>query len=140
VGDPWSGQIAFPGGRHEPNDGDLRATAIRETREEIGVDLTSAEWLGTLSDLRPRTPLLPPIYVRPFVFFLPHRPAVVLSTEVQAVFWVPLSRFGEPHARRDVRLAVRGINLDVTAFIAGDRLIWGMTERILTSFLGLTAP
>jgi 8-oxo-dGTP pyrophosphatase MutT (NUDIX family) len=139
-GDPWSGQIAFPGGRYEPSDTDLRATAMRETREEIGVDLTSAEWLGTLSDLRPRTPLLPPIYVRPFVFALPQRPAVELSQEVQSVFWVPMGRFAEPNARLDVRLAVRGINLDVTAFTAGDRLIWGMTERILTSFLDLTRP
>src|SRR5262245_4891896 len=68
VGDTWSGQIAFPGGRREPRDRDLLATAIRETHEEIGVDLASAERLGVLDDLHPRTPVLPPVVVRPFVF------------------------------------------------------------------------
>src|SRR5207249_11060459 len=67
AGDTWSGQIAFPGGRREPTDADLRATAIRETREEIGVDLSNAERLGVLDDLYPRTPVLPPVVVRPLV-------------------------------------------------------------------------
>ena len=137
AGDPWSGQVAFPGGRYEVRDTHLGTTAVRETMEEIAVDLSGAEHLGTLSDLRPRTPLLPPVYVRPFVYLLAQRPDLTLSAEVQAAFWVPLQRFSEPDARRDVQLAVRGINLEVTAFIAGERLIWGMTERILTSFLQL---
>ncbi len=67
AGDTWSGQIAFPGGRREPTDTDLLATAIRETMEEIGVDLSAAERLGVLDDLYPRTPVLPPVVVRPFV-------------------------------------------------------------------------
>src|SRR5439155_1604605 len=46
AGDPWSGQVALPGGRHEPSDPDLLATAIRETLEETGVDLSRAECLG----------------------------------------------------------------------------------------------
>ncbi|HEV8382740.1 MAG TPA: CoA pyrophosphatase, partial [Gemmatimonadales bacterium] len=50
VGDTWSGQIAFPGGRREPSDHDLLATAIRETLEEVGVDLSRAERLGVLDD------------------------------------------------------------------------------------------
>jgi 8-oxo-dGTP pyrophosphatase MutT (NUDIX family) len=53
AGDTWSGQIAFPGGRREPGDGDLLVTAIRETHEEIGVALTAAERLGVLDDLSP---------------------------------------------------------------------------------------
>src|SRR3989442_8572178 len=68
--DPWSGQIALPGGRRGPHDADLAATAIRETNEETGVDLSSAERLGVLDDLYPRTPTLPPVVVRPFVFAL----------------------------------------------------------------------
>ena len=65
-----AGQIAFPGGRYEPQDADLLATAVRETREETGVDLTNRERLGSLDDLYPRTPTLPPVIVRPFVFAL----------------------------------------------------------------------
>src|SRR5438093_2935884 len=73
AGDVWSGQIAFPGGRRDPGDADLLATAIRETMEEVGVDLSSAERLGVLDDLYPRTPVLPPVVVRPFVFALTSR-------------------------------------------------------------------
>src|SRR4026207_855380 len=91
VGDRWSGQIAFPGGRRDPAGPDLLTTALRETREEIGVDLSGAERLGVLDDLYPRTPVLPPVVVRPFVFALTKRPATVLSSEVQDVFWLPLS-------------------------------------------------
>src|SRR6266568_8268212 len=79
AGDTWSGQIAFPGGRREPSDADLRATAIRETREEIGVDLSNDERLGVLDDLYPRTPVLPPVVVRPFVFALAARPSIVIN-------------------------------------------------------------
>src|SRR5204863_9089886 len=74
AGDPWSGQIALPGGRQDPGDADLLATAVRETREETGVDLATAERLGILDDLAPRTASLPPVIVRPFVFALPRRP------------------------------------------------------------------
>ncbi|MGH7644285.1 MAG: NUDIX hydrolase, partial [Gemmatimonadales bacterium] len=63
-GDPWSGQIALPGGRRDPQDPDLLATALRETLEETGLDLAGAERLGTLDDLYPRTPVLPPVVVR----------------------------------------------------------------------------
>src|SRR5207248_637661 len=52
-GDPWSGHMALPGGRQDAADSDLRATAVRETREEVGIDLARhGELLGTLDDLR----------------------------------------------------------------------------------------
>src|SRR5437773_12213405 len=82
AGDPWSGQIAFPGGRREPTDADLLATAIRETHEEVGVELTGAMLLGALDDLQPRTPTLPPVIVRPFVFAVADRPPLVADVEV----------------------------------------------------------
>ena len=136
AGDPWSGQVALPGGRHEPADADLLATALRETREEIGVDLGRAEQLGALNDLYPRTPVLPPVVVRPFVFVLPARPALILSDEVTAAFWVPLAQLG-PASRRDVTLSIRGAERTFPAFVIGEDTIWGMTERIMTDFLGL---
>jgi 8-oxo-dGTP pyrophosphatase MutT (NUDIX family) len=137
-GDPWSGQIAFPGGRYEPSDPDLLATAIRETREETGVDLTSAERLGPLDDLYPRTPTLPPVVVRPFVFALGRRPPpLVPSDEVQRAFWLPLSRLGEAGVRREITLTLRGVERTFPAYLVDDELIWGMTERILTPFIEL---
>lgn len=139
VGDPWSGQVALPGGRCDPEDADLVATAIRETREETGVDLERAERLGALDDIHPRTPALPPVFVRPFVFALATRPVLVLSNEVRSAFWVGVRRLSEPGVRRDMLLSVRGAERTFPAFVLGEDIIWGMTERILSSFLDLVA-
>jgi 8-oxo-dGTP pyrophosphatase MutT (NUDIX family) len=136
-GDPWSGQVAFPGGRHEPTDVDLRVTAIRETREETGVELAGAEPLGVLDDLYPRTPTLPPVRVRPFVFGLSGAPPLVPSAEVDRAFWLPLNRLGDPGVRREVKLWLRGEERIFPAYDLGEDVIWGMTERILTPFLEL---
>ncbi len=135
--DPWSGQIALPGGRYDGGDRDLEATAIRETREETGVDLSGAERLGVLDDLYPRTPALPPVVVRPFVFALARRSALVPSDEVQRAFWLPLGRLSEPGVRREVTLTLRGAVRVLPAYVVDDEMIWGMTERIVTPFVDL---
>jgi 8-oxo-dGTP pyrophosphatase MutT (NUDIX family) len=132
AGDTWSGQMAFPGGRRDPGDADLLATAIRETREEIGIDLALAERLGELDDLHPRTPVLPPIVVRPFVFGLVERPAITLSTEVQDAFWASFRALAAPGAWREVTIQHRGAPRTLPAYVLENRTIWGMTERILT--------
>jgi 8-oxo-dGTP pyrophosphatase MutT (NUDIX family) len=134
IGDPWSGQIALPGGRREPEDADLLATAIRETLEETGVALETAEQLGQLDDLHPRTPVLPPVVVRPFVFALSERPALSPSDEVSRAFWVSFAHLLDPGVRREVKLVVRGVERVFPAYDLGDDIIWGMTERIITPF------
>ena len=140
VGDTWSGQIAFPGGRREPTDPDLLTTAIRETLEEIGVDLSRAERLGVLDDLHPRTPVLPPVVVRPFVFALTEHPTIVVSPEVQAAFWVPFRALRGPGVRGTVTVDHPGIpRRDLPAYILGNRTIWGMSERILTPLISLVS-
>ena len=136
-GDPWSGQIAFPGGRREPTDADLLATAIRETHEEVGVELTGAMLLGALDDLQPRTPTLPPVIVRPFVFAVAVRPPLVVDEEVQRAFWIPFRRLAEPGLYREVTLTIRGQQQPFPAYDLGDDVIWGMTERILTPFVDI---
>jgi 8-oxo-dGTP pyrophosphatase MutT (NUDIX family) len=138
VGDAWSGQIAFPGGRREPTDPDLLTTAIRETLEEIGVDLSSAERLGVLDDLHPRTPVLPPVMVRPFVFALTAQPAIVISPEVQGAFWVPFSVLQTTGIRGTMTVDHPGIPRQVLpAYTIGKHTIWGMSERILTPLISL---
>ncbi|MGH7539191.1 MAG: NUDIX hydrolase [Gemmatimonadales bacterium] len=137
AGDPWSGQVAFPGGRYDPTDADMLATAIRETREETGVELATAERLGVLDDLYPRASTLPPVLVRPFVFALPGRRPLIASSEVERAFWVPLSSFEQPGVRREVRLVLQWGERVFPAYHLGEDVIWGMTERILTPFLAL---
>jgi len=132
VGDVWSGQIAFPG--------DLLTTAVRETLEEVGVDLSSAERLGVLDDLHPRTPVLPPVVVRPFVFALTVRPAIVLSPEVQDAFWVSFRALTAPGTRSEMTVDHPGIPRGVLpAYALGNRVIWGMSERILTPLISLVS-
>ena len=138
VGDTWSGQIAFPGGRREPTDSDLLTTATRETLEEIGVDLSTAERLGVLDDLHPRTPVLPPVVVRPFVFALTARPTITLSSEVQDAFWVSFRALAAPGVRGQVVVDHPGIPRRVLpSYTLGNRTIWGMSERILTPLISL---
>jgi 8-oxo-dGTP pyrophosphatase MutT (NUDIX family) len=135
AGDPWSGQIAFPGGRQDPEDRDLLATAVRETREETGVDLAAAERLGVLDDLVPVTVTLPPVIVRPFVFAVPRRPAVTTNVEVQRAFWVALARLSEPAVQSRLTITLRDGMRTLPAYRLGEDIVWGMTERILTPFV-----
>ena len=140
AGDVWSGQIAFPGGRRDPGDADLLATAIRETGEEVGVDLSSAERLGVLDDLYPRTPVLPPVVVRPFVFALTARPTIVVSSEVQDAFWVSFRALRAPGVASTVTVDHPGIPRRVLpAYTLGNHTIWGMSERILTPLISLVS-
>jgi 8-oxo-dGTP pyrophosphatase MutT (NUDIX family) len=133
--DPWSGHMALPGGRHQAEDPDLTSTAIRETLEEVGLMLGPEHLLGSLDDVVPRTPVLPPIAVRPFVFLLPHRPELLLNPEVASARWVELDLLLDPETRHSVRLEIRGETRDMPAYRLDDAIVWGMTERILTSLL-----
>jgi len=135
AGDPWSGQIALPGGRLSPGDASLEATALRETHEEVGLDLRAdGEVLGALGELRPRTPVLPPIIVRPYVVALRGAPTERLNHEVAEVRWVALGALFAPEARARVHVRIKDHTREVDAIRHGDFTIWGMTERILASF------
>ncbi len=103
-GDPWSGQMALPGGRRDPVDDDLLATAARETLEETGIDLAPPDLLGELDELAPNTPVLPPVVIRPYVFGLRDRPEVSPSAEVALHVWVPLSELQQSATTVDIEL------------------------------------
>jgi len=137
--DPWSGQIAFPGGREEPGDLSLVDTAMRETWEETAIDIRRhGEILGALDDLPPMSVRLPAVVVRPYVVLLGEHSEPVLSNEVAAGFWVPLTSFRDSSAWRDALVTARGIEFTRRAFHHEEFVIWGMTERILSHFLALT--
>ena len=134
--DPWSGHVACPGGRREPGDRDLEQTAIRETWEETGVDLGSVgRMLGTLDDISPRTPVLPPIVIRPFVAAVPSHVELVQSPEVAAAFWVPLSALRATTSWSTGTVMVRGVERSVPTFTHGEYQVWGLTERVLKQLL-----
>lgn len=137
-GDPWSGQVAFPGGREETGDANLANTAIRETREETGLDLDrDGTVIGTLDDLRPTTTNLPAIIVRPYVVLLKRVPDLLLSDEVAMAFWVPLESLRRVESWRDTAVLARGVQMNRRAFHHEGQVIWGMTERILAQLLAL---
>lgn len=134
-GDRWSGQMALPGGRREPADEDLLTTAIRETREEVGVAVDPGWLVGELDDLQPRTPTLPPVLVRPYVFGLASRPAVALSREATSYVWVSLEELAGGQTRTEI--TVPGRAAPFPAYRVGNDVLWGMTERIVTPFIEL---
>jgi 8-oxo-dGTP pyrophosphatase MutT (NUDIX family) len=120
----------------EPGDRDLAQTATRETWEETGIDLTRVgRLLGTLDDISPRTPVLPPIVIRPFVAAVPSSVEIVQSPEVAAAFWVPLTALREQTAWGMGKVQVRGVEREVSTFTHGEFLVWGLTERVLRQLL-----
>lgn len=131
-GDPWSGQVALPGGRRSGDDATLQDTALRETLEETGIDIAAHGLvLGTLDELRPRTPVLPPIIVTPFVAILPTDLPIQISDELADAFWAPWSTFADPLRIDERTVQVRGNSWNVPSYLVGERIVWGMTERML---------
>jgi 8-oxo-dGTP pyrophosphatase MutT (NUDIX family) len=113
-------------------------TAIRETREEIGLDLErDGMIIGRLDDLRPQTVRLPEIIVRPYVVLLRRVGEMLLSDEVALAFWVSLDALKESASWRETDVLARGIQMNRRAFHHQGHVIWGMTERILGQLLAL---
>lgn len=138
--DPWSGHMAFPGGRLEPGDASLEVTAVRETQEELALDLTQGHLLGRLDDLAPRNRTLPPIIIRPFVAIV--KPDVMLtpSEEVAATFWVPLARLQHESSKAEYVVDINGTRATFPAFRVEQHIVWGLTERIVRQLLALVRP
>lgn len=137
AGDVWSGHMALPGGKWSAQDSTLLETAIRETREEVGIDLHSAELIGQLDDQRPGSQRLPRIGVRPFVFHLDNVPRTMHSPEVADSLWVPMSVLRSPATRRESDIFVEAGWRRFPSYVVGPHVVWGLTERILTWLFGL---
>jgi 8-oxo-dGTP pyrophosphatase MutT (NUDIX family) len=136
-GDPWSGHMAFPGGRHEPGDGTLEETACRESYEELALDLRAGTILGRLDDLAPRSPALPPILIRPFVAVVAPDVTFAPSEEVAATFWVPLSVLAHEDSRAEHVMTINGARARFPGFRVHEHIVWGLTERIVQQLLSL---
>lgn len=133
-GDPWSGHMALPGGRRDPEDEDLWVTAVRETWEEVGVDLIQVgQRLGQLDDVAPRTRRIPAIAVTPFVVGVTPEVAAQTSSEVERAVWVPLDVVIEAKHRGSMTLDVAPDREFPTIEYEG-HVIWGLTYKILGQF------
>ena len=126
-GDPWSGDMAFPGGKKAQNDRTLQDTVIREVQEETGIDLHHLIYIGGLpiifSSMKPDRDVLPIVYL------YEGRPEIKLNPELTAYRWVHLK---ELRASRTVA-KVKGWEREV--FKLGDDIVWGLTYRMLDKLL-----
>ena len=149
-GDPWSGHMAFPGGRVEPSDPSRQAAAVRETREEVGLELAPplAHPLGRLSELLARGHGRPlPMRITPFVYGLAagaaasSLPMTLDPAEVASAVWVPLDFLADPAQRDTMRWrppGKRGPVFTLPCYRYEGHLIWGLTLEMLDELLHVT--
>jgi len=140
AGDPWSGHLAFPGGRAEKQDATLLDLAMREAAEEVGIDARhGGRLLGRLPTVRPLSTRIPSITVTPFVALAPKGAIPRLQpAEVEEAFWMPLAAFRRTGRSAVVRWEAKDGTRELPAFPSPKGPIWGITERILSRFLALT--
>jgi 8-oxo-dGTP pyrophosphatase MutT (NUDIX family) len=127
--DPWSGHMAFPGGRRGHGDPDLMATACRETREETGIDLTQCIAIGSLDALY--STVRPDMCIQPFIFACKGPPEITLNEELMAHYWVPLEEIDR--ARGKTKIGSR----EFPAYLLEGEAVWGLTYRMLEKFFGI---
>jgi len=133
AGDPWSGHISLPGGGYQAEDGDLLVTAIRETREELGIDLHGTRVLGNLPPLHPRIAGPSGIEVTPFVFASEAVLEPVCGPEALAAFWLPLELAAS--GSLDGTYTYPSSTMTFPSWTYEGHVIWGLTWRILGDLL-----
>ncbi|MEM4700465.1 MAG: CoA pyrophosphatase, partial [Candidatus Nezhaarchaeales archaeon] len=130
AGDPWSGQVALPGGFMSAGDSSPLEAALRELREEVGIRLRREEVLGALSTHAPL--IRPEVKVVPYVAYSNRAPEVILGSEVEAARWFPLASF--KFSKVNVEL-MGGRREEVDALLADGWVVWGLTYRIISELL-----
>lgn len=136
-GDPWSGNIAFPGGHIEIGDETTRAAAERETFEEIGIELQHAEFLGRLDDVAGAHL---PVIVSCFIYIIDAATPIDANQEINETFWVPLTTIADPERQRVHYVMFRGEQLERPAIDLlgpGRTVLWGITYRLVSHFMKL---
>ncbi len=136
-GDRWSGQVSFPGGHQEHGDRTLLATAIREAREEVGVDLSiSARLLGRIDPIRAmaRGKVLP-MSISPFVFVQTGPVELVLGDEAIETFWLPLPLAASGQISGQHPFQKGPLKLKLPCWNYQGRVIWGLTYQMLNILL-----
>ena len=134
-GDPWSGHMSFPGGRVEPTDSTPLDTAIRETMEELALDLTGVEIMGELDSIS--TPMgLTALVVHPFLFYLPSLPPLKRSPhEVASTHLLSLEVLLSGEGRGEFKHGYRGLKFTFPCVDFEGQRLWGLTLRIVDDLL-----
>jgi 8-oxo-dGTP pyrophosphatase MutT (NUDIX family) len=137
-GDPWSGHMALPGGRREPHDSGLLATALRETHEETAILVPPTGVIGALKEVRPSYRRRFSILIAPFVAVVPPDTRAVPSpAEVETALWVPLSHLASDSAVDEILIELEEGSTTFPALSYQDYVIWGLTHRIITGFVDI---
>lgn len=130
-----SDQVSFPGGKYETEDGSLRATALRESQEEIGISLNQTQIIGALTPL-----YIPPsnFLVHPFVAVaIQEAPWRVQEAEVAALLEIPMAYLLRAESRESRHLHLGEQTREVPGFVWHEHFIWGATAMMLSEFLGV---
>jgi 8-oxo-dGTP pyrophosphatase MutT (NUDIX family) len=129
-GDPWSGDMAFPGGKKSSDDKTIRDTVRREAMEETGIDLTKAVFLGyfpnVLTSIRIGSTVLPQVYL------YSGRPEIKLNSELTSYYWVHLSELDAHRCMGNVK------GRETQCFDLGEYKIWGLTYKMLDTLMKMS--
>ena len=145
-GDPWSGHMAFPGGRCEAFDKNGLATAKREMHEEVGFDIDDAEhkplkgeWLGRLSDISTLRRITPrAMVVTPYVFSVADKPILEENYEVAETVWIPLTYFSDINNRSIHSIEYKQRTINLPCYRYEGKIIWGMSLSMIDEILRLS--
>ncbi|UCE86511.1 MAG: CoA pyrophosphatase [Deltaproteobacteria bacterium] len=141
AGDPWSGHMAFPGGRVDAGDANSCAAAEREVREEVGVSLAGAERLGRLDDVSGRRGGRgASLVVSAFVYAVDRPARLETNHEVREALWVCGETLLDPAHHIEYVYPVAGSEIRSPGIVVGDperHVVWGLTYRVLRDFFGI---
>jgi 8-oxo-dGTP pyrophosphatase MutT (NUDIX family) len=136
-GDPWSGQMAFPGGKAENDDDHITATAMRESFEELNIASSQIERIGRLSDIlaRPYRPRQKPMVVSPLVFRQCEALDINSNHEVADTIWLPVSHFQDVANRKAMDIERFGQQLTLPCYYYQDKKVWGLSLLMIDELL-----
>lgn len=137
-GDRWSGHMAFPGGMLHADDPNSVAGALRETREEVGIDLDRGEQpLARLSDIGSPSHIghRRPLVITPFVFAVRDEVAPVPNHEVASVVWIPLAFLADCRNRNEMEWRRGWRSLHLPYYVYADKRIWGLSLMMIDELL-----
>jgi len=126
--DPWSGQMAFPGGHSNSRDRTLFDTAAREALEEVGIDVRRHRFLGCLRNVQPKNA---PMIVSPFIFLLTEKVRATTSREAREVVWIPVSFLLNVENVSSIRVPIGDKEMPMGCYKYSNHIIWGMSFRII---------